>query len=206
MAETESPSIGIIVLAAGASSRMKQPKQLLKFAGKSLLRRAVEIAVNSVYEPVAVVLGANFELLQNEIKDLPVQVFYNENFQNGIGASIKTGLSGLLKIKPNLSAAVIMLSDQPFITARKINEFAERSKKSRAKIIAAEYDKDVGVPALFAKELFAELLKLDGDRGAKFIIKNYSDSLEKIALPEAAFDVDTPDDYEKLKELEQMRR
>lgn len=74
-------SIGIIVLAAGASRRMNQPKQLLRFQGKTLLRRAVLSAVESIYKPVTVVLGANFEKMKAEIEDLSAKIVFNEDWQ-----------------------------------------------------------------------------------------------------------------------------
>ena len=84
--------IGIIILAAGASSRMKQPKQLLKFEGETLLRRAALTAVESVCSPVIVMLGANFEDTKKEVEDLPVEICFNENWQTGLSSSIKKGL------------------------------------------------------------------------------------------------------------------
>jgi molybdenum cofactor cytidylyltransferase len=206
MDEIKNLAIGIVVLAAGMSTRMNQPKQLLKFYGKTLLRRSAETAANSICKPAVVVLGANFETLKSELNDLPVHIFFNEKFQSGLGSSIKTGLNEILKIQPDLSAVIFTLGDQPLVTAKKINAFAESFRKTLNRIIAAEYGASVGVPALFSKEIFCELIQIEDDAGAKSVIEKYSDSLIKIGLPEAAFDVDTPEDYKKLEALEKINR
>lgn len=190
--------IGAIILAAGASTRFGEPKQLAEFRGQTLLRRAVAAALISVCEPVVVALGANYEQTSEEIKNLPVHVCYNAEWQIGLSASVKSGLESLLNVEPNISAAIITLADQPFVGAAQINSFAEKFYQSKAPIIAAEYNQTVGVPALFAKELFDELVKLEGDQGAKMLMKSHQDSLIKIALPEAAFDIDTKEDFESL--------
>lgn len=190
--------IGIIILAAGSSQRMNQPKQLLQFEGKTLLRRAIETAVESVYEPVVVVLGANFEKTKSEITGLPVKLVFNKNWQEGLSSSIKAGIKTLLEITPDITAGVITLADQPFVSAKHLNLFFENFEKSESAIIAAEYNGTIGVPALFSREVFDDLCALSGDKGAKPVIEKYRDSLSKINLPEAAFDIDTPQDFLNL--------
>jgi molybdenum cofactor cytidylyltransferase len=192
-------SIGIIVLAAGASHRMNEPKQLLKFQGKTLLRRAVETAVESICEPVVVVLGANFERTSAEIEDLPVEIVFNQDWQSGLSSSIKTGIENLLKIAPQTTAIVLTLADQPFVTANHINLFAEKFNQTDSLIIAAEYNRTRGVPALFSRQIFDDFDALSGDKGAKAIIEKHGKWLATIDLPEAAFDIDTPQDFLKLK-------
>jgi molybdenum cofactor cytidylyltransferase len=192
-------SIGIIVLAAGASHRMNEPKQLLKFQSKTLLRRAVETAVESICEPVIVVLGANFERTKAEIEDLPVEIIFNADWQSGLSLSIKTGIENLLKIAPDAAATVLSLADQPFVTANHINLFAEKFEQSKSLIIAAEYNQTRGVPALFSRQIFHDFKELSGDKGAKAIIEKHRATLTTINLPEAAFDIDTPQDFSKLK-------
>jgi molybdenum cofactor cytidylyltransferase len=191
--------IGIIVLAAGASRRMKEPKQLLRFEGKTLLRRAVETAIESICKPVLVVLGANFENTNAEIKDLPIEIRFNKNWQNGLSSSIKTGIENLQKIEPDISAVIITLADQPFVAANHINNFAEKFYGSQKRIIAAEYNGTIGVPALFAKEIFDDFFKLSGDKGAKLILEKRGETLETIELPEAALDINTQQDFINLK-------
>ena len=191
---------GIIVLAAGASLRMNEPKQLLKFEGTTLLRRAAQTAVESVYRPVVVVLGANFEKTKAEIEDLPVEIVFNEDWQSGLGSSIKTGIENLLEIAPDAAALVITLADQPLVTAQHLNLFAEKFEQAHSAVIAAEYNQTRGVPALFAREVFDDLCRLPGDKGAKPVIEKHRRSLSTIALPDAAFDIDTPQDFLNLKQ------
>src|SRR5215467_7322460 len=105
--------IGIIVLAAGGSSRLGRPKQLLEFEGKSLLRWAVETALNSELGPVVVVLGAGFDLLQKEIADLSAEVIQNANWDDGMSSSIIAGLNVVTSISPSIPAVIFMLCDQP---------------------------------------------------------------------------------------------
>lgn len=190
-------SIGIIVLAAGASGRMQEPKQLLEFQGVTLLRRAVETAVESVYKPVVVVLGANFEKMKAEIEDLPIDICFNEDWQSGLSSSIKSGIENLLKIAPDVAASIITLADQPFVTAKHLNLFAEKFFQSNNPVIAAGYNETCGVPALFSREIFDEFSALSGDTGAKVIIEKHRASAATINLPEASRDIDTPQDFEE---------
>lgn len=192
--------IGIIILAAGASTRMNGvPKQLLEFEGKTLLRRAAEIALSCcVARPIVVVLGANASKLLPEIKDLPVLPTINENWASGMGSSIKTGLSVLLAENTDIEAAILMLCDQPFVTPETLNRLVETYQKTKSPIVACQYADTTGVPALFAREMFAELSNLQGDVGAKAVIKKHPADIVQMPTPEAAFDVDTQADFQKL--------
>jgi molybdenum cofactor cytidylyltransferase len=195
-------SIGLILLAAGASTRLGNfPKQLLEFRGKKLIRRAAENALASQCAKVCAVLGANAERIKSEIDDLPIEIVINENWQAGMSSSLKCGLKKLLEIEPSLSAVAVQLTDQPLIDAAIINCLIEVFLDTRKSIVASQYAETVGVPAIFARPLFADLMNLAEDAGAKRIIKKYSASVEIISIPEAAFDVDTPKDYEDLLKL-----
>ena len=191
-------TIGIVVLAAGASERMREPKQLLRFEGKTLLRRAVETAIATDCGAVVAVLGANFEKTSAEIAHLSANSCRNEDWQSGLSSSLKVGLVKLLEIQPNLDALLVSLADQPFVTARHFHQFIEKFQNTNNPIIAARYRETIGVPALFGKKIFAEFAGISGDKGAKTIIEKHRSTLETVDLPEAAFDVDTKDDYLKL--------
>ena len=191
--------IGIIILAAGASTRMNgEPKQLLEFEGKTLLRRAAETALSSGARPIVIVLGANAENLQMEIKDLPVLPAINENWATGMGGSIKTGLSVLMAENTDIEAAILMLCDQPFVTPETLNRLVETFQKTKKPIAACQYSDTLGVPALFAREMFAELSDLQGDAGAKAVIRKHAADVAQTPASEAAFDVDTQADFQKL--------
>ncbi len=198
MQTAEKREVGLIVLAAGASSRMKQPKQLVEFENRTLLRRSVETALATDFDPVIVVLGANYEKSKAQIEDLNAIICLNKNFSDGLSSSIKAGLQKLLQIKPKISAVLFTLADQPFVTAENLNEFFERNLLYPNSIIAAEYNKKVGVPALFTKQSFDRLLNLEGDQGARDILRGQQQKIIEISLPEAEFDIDTPDDFMKL--------
>ena len=188
---------GIIILAAGASSRLGTPKQLLKFQGKTLLRRAVDAAIETNFKTV-VVLGANFEAIKAEIEDLEIEICFNENWQDGMSSSLKTGLHKLLEIAPNLSAVIVSLCDQPFVNSKVFTDLAETYKKTNAPIVACEYGQTVGVPALFSSSVFDELLNLSSENGAKTIIKKHLSQTKKISVPQAEIDIDTHEDYQKI--------
>lgn len=171
-------------------------KQTLRFRGKTLLRRAAETALQSNFHPTIVVLGANQEKLRKEIEDLPLQIAVNENWTVGLSSSIKTGL--LILSEENLDAAIIMLCDQPLVTAEVLQNLRDAVAETGKPIAACSYENTVGVPALFAREIFGEFTDLRDDEGAKKIIKKDKQRVALIAAPEAAFDVDTLQDFEEL--------
>lgn len=196
-------SIGILILAGGSSRKLGTPKQLVEFNGVSLLRRATETALSCACKRVIVVLGSRAEEIHKEIRDLPVETVVNDEWIGGISTSLRKGLTQLMESDPNLSAAIIMLSDQPFVDEKTVRSLIDVYRTSGKPIVAAEYDGVLGVPALFNHEVFPELLALEGDAGARVVIRQSDpDRVATVAAPEAAFDVDTPEDQERLKELE----
>lgn len=193
MTGNEKPKLGSVLLAAGDSSRLGRPKQLLEFEGETLLRRATRILTETVYFPVVVVLGAEYETTIAEIDGFAVYSILNKRWDEGISSSIRTGLQRLLDIEPDIDGVVITLCDQPQITVRMLDRFADMYVKTQASVIAAAYEGVSGVPALFSKEVFKDLMALEGDTGARALIRNCRD-LATIEMPEAAYDIDTTDD------------
>ncbi len=192
------PNIGIIILAAGKASRMGKPKQLLTYQGTSLISHAVKIALNSTCKPVLVVLGAYAENIKSEINKLPIQIVENPHWETGMSSSIRAGIIAIQKNHPNLDAVIIALADQPLISEAVFDRLIQSYQQTENRIIASTYDGVVGVPALFNKILFSELINIEGDKGAKALMRKYRDEVLTIEIPEAAIDIDTPDDYEKL--------
>ena len=190
------PSVGLVILAAGASTRLGTPKQLLRYGEKSLLFRAAQTAVASVCEPVVIVLGAYAELLKQEVQDLPVQVVENPHWQEGMGASIGTGIEAINTFSDNIEAVVLMLCDQPFVSVDFINKLVESSRLTKHSIVASQYQGTLGVPALFKCALFGELLSLKSAEGAKKVIAKYSGEVDSVAFANGVIDIDTPGDYE----------
>ena len=195
MTESSVPKVGGLLLAAGGSRRLGEPKQLLEFEGKTLLRRAAEALCESDCEPVIVVLGAEIERSKNEIDDLTISLVVNDEWERGMSSSIRGGLEKLLLLEPEIDAVMITLCDQPFVTEEKIGLFIKEFERNRAPTIAAQYNDLLGVPALFSREIFDALLNLKGDKGARDLIRQ-TDSAISIDLPEAAFDIDTTNDLE----------
>jgi len=191
---------GIIVLAAGAAARMGVLKQLLRYEGKTLLRRAVDAALASRCRPVIVVLGAQADALRAEIAGTDVHIAVNREWAEGMGASIRCGVAALEEVTAERAkAAVLTLCDQPFVTGEVINRLLEAYRAGASPLVASEYgSKDEltrGVPALFSRALFPELMDLRGGEGAKRVIERHLPEATVVAVPEAAFDVDTPHDY-----------
>ncbi len=194
MTENERPKIGGLLLAAGGSSRMGQPKQLLQFGGKTLIRGAAETLVGSVCDPCVVVFGAEVEGSRAEIDDLGVGFCINREWQTGMSSSIRAGLRDLLDIEPGITAVVITLCDQPNITSEDIDILVAEFCSSGFSIVAAGYGGTIGVPALFTNDIFDELLQLEGDKGARQIIRTHPERVQTVAMENATFDIDTPDD------------
>jgi molybdenum cofactor cytidylyltransferase len=194
--------VGLILLAAGESKRFGGlPKQLLKIQGKSLLRHATETALKSSAETVCVVLGANAEKIKPEIENLPVRICINEKRSGGLSSSLKKGLKKLLETDPSLAAVCVMLADQPRVNAKNLSNLINIFQTEKPLIVASEYAGTVGVPAIFSRDLFGEIFALKSSNGAKMLILKRLASVRKTPLPEAAFDIDTPADYEKLLEI-----
>lgn len=192
-------NIGIIILAAGASVRFGQPKQLLQFDDESLIRRAAKSALESNCDPVIVVLGANVDLIKNDVENLECEIVFNKNWHTGMSSTVEKGLKTLLEISPVSPAVIIALSDQPFVQSEHFDRLIDKFFETKKPIIASLYEETIGVPALFAREVFPALMNLDGDKGAQEIIKNNPAAVETILLPEAAIDIDTRSDLEKIK-------
>lgn len=188
-------TIGTIILGAGASSRMGRPKQLLMWRNELLVNRAIRQATALEAGPVALVLGANADLIANEVEDTSITIGVNENWAEGMGGSIVTGLRALLEKDADLEGVLITLVDQPLIDTIHLLEIIENFKKNNSPLVAAAYGDTLGVPALFSADLFPRLLTLSGREGAKKIIHQVRDRLTKWPLPAAKIDLDTPEEW-----------
>jgi molybdenum cofactor cytidylyltransferase len=193
-----SPRIGIIILAAGASTRMGTPKQLLPYQGRNFLQHTVEVAIASVCRPIILVLGAYAERIQQELSDFPVQVVENLQWNEGMSASIRVGISALNALDDKIEAVVLLVCDQPFVSAEIINQLVSAYHSTGKQIVASEYAGTLGVPALFSRRFFSELTSLREAQGAKKVIMKYPDDVFPISFFEGAIDIDTRKDYEQL--------
>lgn len=194
---------GIILLAAGNSTRMGSPKQLLLYQGKTLLERIVDTSLQ-VFDnnKIILVLGANHSEIAFQIKDKITLISVNEEWESGMASSIKSGLQTLLNHFPEMERCFISVCDQPYLSSEVFIEMLKLADYSSKEIIAAEYAGTIGVPALFSKKYFKKLLHLSGEQGAKKIIQQNMDDVNIFTFDEGAIDIDTPSDYENLKTKE----
>ena len=195
-------SVGLVILAAGGSTRLGTPKQLLHNEGISLLRRAAQTAVASACRPIVVVLGASMEACLAELEDLPVSPVENADWEEGMSASLRLGMEHLLvSASGPLDAAIVMLCDQPLLTTQHLEALLTAYRAARCLVVASEYGDTIGVPVLFDASLFPELLRLKGAHGAKQILARYPHDIQRISFPDGAVDVDTAADYARLSRL-----
>lgn len=196
--------IAHLLLAAGASTRMGQPKQLMTWKGRSLIQHAINTILESeVAEKLIVVLGANQSLIVPELEDLEVEIVINPDWEEGMGSTIRCGLQYLLENKSEDWAGIgISLVDQPLVSARHFQILYQEWHQNEHPIAAAHYNQILGVPAIFERSLFPKLLALKGPAGARKILMQHQEKILPIDLPEAQFDLDTPNDYRKLKNLQ----
>src|SRR6266480_6415136 len=189
---------GALILAAGESSRFGRPKQLIQFRGKSLLHRIVDAAKKARCSPTVAVIGSDREEVERELKAVGAIIVENENWRLGIGTSIRAGMRRLIDNAPTLEAVVLLVCDQPFVNARTIAQLITLREKTKRAIVASSYANTLGVPALFDRSCFQELLALDNATGAKMIILSNRERVAELPFPEGKIDIDTLDDYEKL--------
>lgn len=190
-------NIGIVILAAGASTRMGgQPKQLIKWEGRTLIRRAVETALSTPFRPVAVVLGANKAQIARELDGLPVTIIDNPFWEQGLSSSIKTGLAAVYLTQKEIDAVLFMLTDQPHVDRGVLLQLVHVYTESGKPIVASRYADQLGVPALFGRDHLAELLSLEGDQGAKLVIQNHPDDCAEVLFESGSIDLDTASDVE----------
>lgn len=192
-------SCGIIILAAGASTRLGKPKQLLQYRGKTLLAHAINEAVNSNADAVVVVLGKDANLFKKEIDERKIRVAINSSWEEGMASSLRLGMDTLLKDKPYIDAVIFMVCDQPHISSSVLNELIITQQKTTKQIVTSNYGDSMGPPALLHKKYFEELMKLSGDAGARKIIQKNMNDVATILFPEGNIDIDTEEDYKKLK-------
>ncbi|MEP0914976.1 nucleotidyltransferase family protein [Leptolyngbya sp. GB1-A1] len=151
--------VGILILAAGASNRLGQPKQLLAYKGKPLIRQMAEVAIQTGCQPIGIVLGAYAETIVPHLANLDIQIIYNEQWESGIASSIRYGLE-MVAITPKLDAIVLMVCDQPFVSSDLIHQLINKHRTTNVPIVASEYGEILGIPALFHKALFLELIEI----------------------------------------------
>lgn len=186
---------GAIVLAAGASTRMGTPKQLLPLEGSPLVLHAVMVALASAAWPVVVVLGAHAEKVRPLLARHPVLIAENSAWAEGMASSIRAGIMTLQQFSRSLEGALVALCDQPAFSAEVIAQLVATQRTTGRSIVAARYAGRNGAPAIFLREHFPALAALTGEEGARTLLNTASAHLATVDLPALAIDLDTPGDY-----------
>jgi len=182
---------GVVILAAGESARFGSPKQLAQYEGEALIERAARTALDSGAEETVVVVGANKEQVAAKLTPFPVRIVDNPDWKQGMSSSIIAGIEAL-----DMNVAVLMTCDQPLITSEHLHELAMAT--SRASIAASSYDGVFGVPCAFKREIFAELFKLEGDDGARDLIRSRRWPVASVPCEQGSLDIDLKKDLENL--------
>lgn len=186
---------GLIILAAGASVRMGQPKQLLPFRGRSLLEHTITEALAAPVWPVVVVLGAHAETIRPTLARHPVLVVENPAWAEGMASSLRAGIATLQQFSRRIDAAVVALCDQPAFSSAVVQQLLAAQRATTRSIVAARYAGRNGAPALFLRAHFSALASLTGEEGARTVLNQRGDEVAAVELPELAVDLDTPADY-----------
>ena len=193
------PNIAILILAAGDSTRMGTPKQLLKWENTTLLGKAIETAKKANATKICVVLGANYEIIKAKINHYKVEILKNDGWKLGLGSSIAFGVTHLLESDTNFDAVLIMLADQPLIDSVYLNKVLEKYEMRKRRIVATSYNNTKqGVPVLFDATYFEELSQQNDDKGAKMILQKHSKNVSAINADNLVLDIDTLEDYNRL--------
>ncbi len=192
--------VAAVILAAGLSRRLGQPKLLLPFEGRSLIRRTTEqvsAAGEGQWEAVVVVLGHEAAKVQQELAGLDVRTVFNPRFAMGMSTSL---VAGLQAVSPQAEGAMIFLGDQPLVSTEVVRSVLTMFRKSNRPIIAPVYDGMRGNPVLFSRSVFSELMTVEGDQGGREVVMRNPNRVEPVVFSSglAPRDVDTWEDYETL--------
>jgi len=192
--------VAALILAAGPSRRLGQPKQLLTCGGETLLNGAIRIASEAGAAPVLVVLGAQFDAIRGSIQSRSVIAVHNDRWRQGMGRSVETGMRALAVCAPGAEGVLLMGCDQPRLTVDHlrtlINAFASHGSPA---IAASSYAGIRGVPAVFPRETFADLRALRGDKGARPVIERAPFPIVPVEFEGGEVDIDAPGDLAQLR-------
>jgi molybdenum cofactor cytidylyltransferase len=194
--ERSGPVAGIL-LAAGTSSRMGSNKLLFDLHGESVVRSAARRALAGGVSPLLVVLGHQADRVRQELEGLPCQTVVNSDYEQGINTSLKAGVAALTD---DVQAAMVMLSDMPFVTPEMLAGLIARYRSTAAPLVISDYEGVNAPPMLYDRSLFGELLAMTGEGCGRQVVKRHRHEAEVLAWPAAALaDLDVPDDYARLK-------
>ncbi len=192
---------GIVLLAAGQSSRMGQPKQLLPYRDTTLLSHAATVAISTGLHPVIIVVGANAGLIKSELSGKDLVIVENALWTEGMGSSLHMGLQTLQQLSPESDGVLFMVCDQPFVSLQLIKQLVDKQNETGLPIAACSYKNKLGTPALFHQSMFKELLKIKGDTGARKLLELYREKVTIVPFEKGEIDIDTKEDYQLFLEL-----
>jgi molybdenum cofactor cytidylyltransferase len=192
---TQEATPHVLVLAAGAATRFGSPKQLVRVGGEALLQRAVSRATEVGGHAVTVVLGAHAAALTPLLRHSSATVLINRHWEEGLASSLRLGVSHL---PGSTEAVLVTLADQAAVTTFDLRRLAGAWRRQPDSVIAASYEGHTGVPAVFPRHAFSQLLALRGDMGARPVLSQLADRVLRVPMPNAAIDIDTPEDLLKL--------
>jgi len=179
----------IVILAAGAATRFGSPKQLALLHDRPLLQRAIDSSLLLPSCRVSVVLGAHEKLIKDKIDFKSATVIHNAQWTEGMASSIRTAVKTL---SDDSNAILFVAADQVLLNAASLSQILNTWRQFPTSIVSAYYQGSAGIPALFPYSFFSALLSLEGDAGAKRLIKKYIHQVKPVHLDEAACDIDTP--------------
>jgi len=191
MSARRSAALHAILLAAGASRRFGSPKQLVRVDGQSLLQRALAAATELLGASVTVVLGAHAAQIAETLPPGSAGTLINRNWQEGIASSIRLGVQ---RLPGAVDGVLIVLADQPLVGTETLKRLITAWRRQPRQIIASHYGSVTGVPAIFPRWCFGDLTALRGDQGARIVIRRHADHVVRLPQPEAAVDIDYPED------------
>lgn len=192
------PIFSAVILAAGSSSRMGEAKQLLPINGQHFIQHINNTAKSVFGNEVFIILGSEAVTIMNTIPELAGQVFINGQWQQGMGTSISFGVSKVLETNPAIDGILFLTADQPFITSSILSNMVALAVAQPDNIVATDYDGTAGIPALFTKVFFDQLLQLNGEHGARKIISAAAGRVQLVNIGKAAIDIDTPEQYRSI--------
>jgi molybdenum cofactor cytidylyltransferase len=191
-----SVDLHVLVLAAGAARRFGSPKQLVRVAGEPLLHGAVARATQVAGHGVTVVLGAYASDLAPLLRHTSAAILINRQWNEGLASSLRQGVGSL---PGTCDGVMVTLADQAAVSVFDLQRLASAWRRQPDYLLAASYGGQTGVPAIFPRWTFPDFARLHGDVGARALLLRYSDRCLRIPMPDAAIDIDTPEDLLQLR-------
>ncbi|HLP95399.1 MAG TPA: nucleotidyltransferase family protein [Saprospiraceae bacterium] len=188
----------LIILAAGQSARLGQPKQLLRFGDKTLLQHTIDEALQAGVSPVMVVTGARAQEIAGSIDSDSVVIVFNTQWEQGKGTGIAAGVRKIVKDYPEVTQVILSVCDQPYVSSALFQALCQTQLESGKNIVASSYAGTTGTPVLLTRKYFDSLLGLTKEAGAKQILLAHPDDVATVDFPGGVVDIDTMEDYEGL--------